>query len=279
MRYINISELILEKKKLLEFRNEYEEALKDLSEYKDYYLKKRIIRGRERYYMCQRGSRKERYIGAGDKGTVVKIKRCVFYTEAIKEIDNNIEAIDQFVNQYDEFFPKKVVSKLNDCYHNVSNIGESKWTKGAEEWLAEMNASKSKHEPYRPEDLVHVAIDGTKVRTKAELQIYNLLVLLGVPFVYEPVIETKYGRVVPDFAIYNERTGEVFFLEHMGMFYNQDYYNRQFAKFKKYASINYTPGNNLIITVDDVKGNFDTTMVAKKLKVYLDLDIDLNDIA
>ncbi len=77
---------------------------------------------------------------------------------------------------------------------------------------------------YRPEGLIHRAQDGTPMRSKSEVIVYEVLKGLGLQPVYEhrlyaPGSETDY--CLPDFTI--QHAGKTWFWEHLGMLNRSQY--------------------------------------------------------
>jgi hypothetical protein len=77
---------------------------------------------------------------------------------------------------------------------------------------------------YRPEGLIHRAQDGTPMRSKSEVIVYEVLKGLGLEPVYEqrlysPGSETDY--CLPDFTI--QHAGKTWFWEHLGMLNRPQY--------------------------------------------------------
>jgi hypothetical protein len=79
--------------------------------------------------------------------------------------------------------------------------------------------------PYRPEGLIHRTSDGTAVRSKSEVIVYDLLAALGLSIEYEKELPAKDGNPknfrLPDFTIH--RQGRTWYWEHLGMLEKSDY--------------------------------------------------------
>jgi len=73
--------------------------------------------------------------------------------------------------------------------------------------------------PYRPEGLIHRTSDGTAVRSKSEVIVYDVLLSLGLSVQYEHPLIAKSGDAndfrLPDFTISYQ--GRTWFWEHLGM--------------------------------------------------------------
>lgn len=253
----------------LRLKNRYSNELKKLNKYRNYYLCGRNRNGTMYYYKVQRRTHKEKYIGSTENSEVRALQKSDFYRKSIRIIDKNVKAAKAFIKMYKDSQPQSVIEELARCNQNVTNVLRSNLSPSGEQWRARMEAIKSRHEVYRPEDLIHVALDGSLYRSKSELAIANYLITHNIPFVYELPVETKNGLIIPDFTIYNEKTGEIIFWEHMGMLYEESYYQKQYHKFIKYSSIGYTPFSNLIVTVDDINGSFDSTVIPRLLHAFM----------
>jgi hypothetical protein len=106
-------------------------------------------------------------------------------------------------------------------------------------------------------NLIHQASDGKMLRSKSELLIYQRLIDKNIVPLYEKKLVIKEVEKLPDFTIENEDTGEVYYWEHCGMLYDDDYKKRWEEKNQWYRENNILPfeeggGENgiLIITED-----------------------------
>ncbi len=115
-------------------------------------------------------------------------------------------------------------------------------------------------------DLKHIAIDGTKVRSKSELIIANQLHFSGLEYQYESHLLLNGGRYRrPDFRIIAP-SGKTVYWEHLGMLGNAQYKEAWEKKRKEYEQNGITEKNgNLIITEDDLDGGLDSRTVEEKI--------------
>lgn len=110
---------------------------------------------------------------------------------------------------------------------------------------------------YLEKNLIHQASDGKMLRSKSELLIYQRLIDKSILPLYEKKLVIKEVEKLPDFTIENEETGEVYYWEHCGMLFDDEYKQRWEEKYKWYRENNILPyeeegGENgtLIITED-----------------------------
>ncbi|PWD98787.1 ATP-dependent DNA helicase [Marinilabilia rubra] len=110
---------------------------------------------------------------------------------------------------------------------------------------------------YLEKNLIHQASDGKMLRSKSELLIYQRLLDKNLNPLYEKKLTIKEVEKLPDFTIENEDSGEVYFWEHCGMLFDEEYKNRWEEKYQWYIENNILPfeeggGENgiLIITED-----------------------------
>ena len=79
--------------------------------------------------------------------------------------------------------------------------------------------------PYRPEGLIHRTSDGTAVRSKSEVIVYDVLTSLGLSIEYEKELPAKDGNPknfrLPDFTVH--RKGRTWYWEHLGMLEKSSY--------------------------------------------------------
>lgn len=90
----------------------------------------------------------------------------------------------------------------------------------------------------------NIYLDGTPRRSKTEIIISLLLLLLQVPNQYEPCWEIPgYGFCLPDFVL-----PDMTVWEHLGMMNNEQYRRDQKRKLEMYAQIHYEKSTNLLLT-------------------------------
>lgn len=110
---------------------------------------------------------------------------------------------------------------------------------------------------YLEKNLIHQASDGKMLRSKSELLIYQRLIDKNIFPLYEKKLVIKDVEKLPDFTIDNEETGEVFYWEHCGMLFDDEYKQRWDEKYQWYRDNDIIPfgegrGSNgtLIVTED-----------------------------
>jgi hypothetical protein len=129
---------------------------------------------------------------------------------------------------------------------------------------------------YLEKNLIHQATDGTLVRSKSELIIYQRLLDKGLDVRYEEKLVINDIEKLPDFTIENDDTGEVFYWEHCGMLHDTDYLARWEEKKQWYFDNGIKPLNNgggskgtLIISQDNLQtlsdGSFRGSISVKEI--------------
>jgi ATP-dependent exoDNAse (exonuclease V) alpha subunit len=110
---------------------------------------------------------------------------------------------------------------------------------------------------YLEKNLIHQASDGKMLRSKSELLIYQRLIDKNIFPLYEKKLVIKGVEKLPDFTIENEDTGVVYFWEHCGMLFDNEYKQRWEEKYQWYRDNNIIPfeegggeKGTLIITED-----------------------------
>ena len=113
---------------------------------------------------------------------------------------------------------------------------------------------------YLERNLIHQASDGTMLRSKSELLIYQRMLEKGLSPIYEKPLIIKEVEKLPDFTIENDDTGINYYWEHCGMLYDKGYAQRWKDKYQWYLDNDILPveeggGENgtLIVTKDEPK--------------------------
>lgn len=91
------------------------------------------------------------------------------------------------------------------------------------------------HGKYLDKNLIHQATDGTMLRSKSELLIYQRLLDRSFNVAYEKPLKLGGISKLPDFTIEDIATGKLFYWEHCGMLYDPVYLRKWEDKCKWYA--------------------------------------------
>jgi hypothetical protein len=112
-------------------------------------------------------------------------------------------------------------------------------------------------------NLIHTAVDGTRMRSKSEVIVYNMLVDAGFNPIYERALALDAGyKTLPDFTI-ETSDGRTIYWEHLGMLGDYNYRKDWERKQKLYADNGITvETGNLITSQDELSGAIDTQKIA-----------------
>lgn len=114
---------------------------------------------------------------------------------------------------------------------------------------------------------------GEHVRSKSEKIIADELHRHGIPYHYEkPLLLRVDGQMkefYPDFTVMNVMTGEIKYLEHLGMIDNLGYYNNVLAKLDVYERNGLLIGREIILLHESSFRPLSTRVVADYLQEFL----------
>ena len=112
-------------------------------------------------------------------------------------------------------------------------------------------------------------ICGFNVRSKSESIISETAIENGLSIMYEPILRDNEGEFLPDFAIYDPKTGKVYMWEHFGMMDDADYASKAIAKLNNYGLNGWHYGQNLIATFETHQMTLNSKVVRSFIDVYL----------
>lgn len=141
-------------------------------------------------------------------------------------------------------------------------------------------AGKTRKKVFLEEKLIHRAENGIRVRSKGELVIAQMLhvKLAGrLRFEYEHPLKFLDGKErAPDFTIWDDDTGRVFYWEHSGFMHDADYRQRWDEKLAGYLALGILPlekgggpNGTLIFTTDDSSGGLDAKHIADIIERHI----------
>ena len=127
------------------------------------------------------------------------------------------------------------------------------------------------HAPFDSNVHVHETDCGILVRSKSEQLLANALYAYEIPFHYEEEFLHRTGirrHVYPDFTIMLP-DGERILWEHLGLLSERGYCENTVLKLQIFQISGYTIGKNLILTMDDHRGDFSNAVINQIIKMQL----------
>ncbi len=276
---IHDAKLILDDLKLKEKR--ISAQISSLSSYDGWYMEisRKLKSGATYYSAVIPGTSGKKYLGNDRNPDVINIKKLQYAKEAASILNGDIQLLEMLTEGYISADYSTINSRLSAVYRtdvtdNTPNALEISLPKEAIEWKKELEREKAKYPPYKPEQLKHPAMDGTLMRSKSEVIIANIMLMAGIPFVYEVPIFIDGHMLLPDFKILSLiDLKTVIIIEHQGMVF-VDYYADKFVRsVKQYLKSEWIPNQNLFFTFDNAKETLDTRQVTSILRKYIYPDL------
>ena len=217
---------------------------------------------KEQYYLKQKGSPGRVYIGTGKAKTVRRIKTSRYYNKLLQVIDNDIKLFERVDQEYILPDHSSVNNMLPKVYRSDDIPEIMPGSRTAAEWKKEKEAEKAKYAPYRPEELIYQAQDGTMMRSLSEVIIANYLLSLGITFVYEMPLIYKGKRIWPDFTILSPVDNKtVIIIEHQGAMGSEKYQGKFIRTLLFYLETKLVPNKDVFFTFSHLDGNLDLSQI------------------
>ena len=185
----------------------------------------------------------------------------------MKIVKHNIKVLQKVIRSYRSYSKPDIIAKLSPCLHDLQFKTEfDNIMKELREWAKadyERNPKPFKGGVIR-------AKDGTRVRSRAECIIYNLLLELGIPFRYDPNMKfkkmNKDGELEeyyesPDFLI-KCPDGTYIIIEHAGLLTLAQYADDLARKLQIYQLNGYWIGRSLFVTSENADGGIDSQQIS-----------------
>ena len=276
---LNEVKLILEDSKLREKR--LAAQISSLSTYEGWHLERiRTLKSGVSYYIATiSGKPGKRYLGNDRHPDVINVKKLQYAKEALCALSGNIRLLEMLTENYIDTDYKTINSRLPATYRTditkmESRAFETSFPEEAISWKRELELEKSKYPPYRPEQLKHPALDGTLMRSKSEVIIANIMLMAGIPFVYEVPMFIDGQMLLPDFKILSlVDLKTVIIIEHQGMVFVDDYAGKFIRSIKLYLKSEWMPNHNLFFTFDNAKETLDVRQVMSVLRKHVCPDL------
>lgn len=248
-------------------RNRQKKRYREISMYSKIRLKPIAYKCNHVYYCgLYPGQTKARYIGNELNSEVMLICEARYLEKSLSVIDEDIKNIRDFLEKYKSVSFGGINNMLPMTYRRDVMRTEIR-NEAARKWKEQAEAYKATFEEYKPEEKIHTTLDGTKVRSKSEMAIYNYLLENGYTFVYELPLRTNGRTFYPDFTILSEIDYKTEVrIEHQGMYGDSGYRDRSEAREYDYWKNGFLPARDIYFTFDDNKGGLDLGPVIEILK-------------
>ncbi len=241
-------------------RMRYEKMLEGLPEGK---LSSFTRKGRT-YYRCTSGGRRE-YLGSESNPIVAQLKLRAFLEESIAILTANEAAATRFASVFKNPDPASVLKKMSGaCRFTDDSVLKSVGLIDADQWGSVAYDKCT----LNPKELIHTALDGSRVRSKSELSIINLLISKNMSFRYEENLYLVHGTLSPDFSIFVPSENRVKYLEHCGMMSDPGYVRRFSVKLQNYVDSGYIPWRDVFFTFDSGDGKIDSHAIDALIEMY-----------
>ncbi len=207
----------------------------------------------------KRGRKNRTYI-TKDEELIKTMAKKRYYQEMFKIVETDIDAL-RGAEEFVEPTIDEVMSRMPLQIQNMLEFEkEGRYALPADpekaqillDWVNQPYVGNPKY----PEYLKHRTSTGQLVRSKSEVLIYEKLLANKIAFKYEAPLLLGNKIVYPDFSIMRI-DNKIFYWEHAGCCFREDYRNEFDWKLKKYEEQGITLWDNLIITFDDINGNID----------------------
>lgn len=213
------------------------------------------------------GKTKPNYLGDAKSEKLQVAARSSYKKELMKIVKHNIKVLLKAVKSYRSYNRSDIIAKLSPCLRDLQFKTEfDSIMKELKEWAE----ADYEHNPKPFKGGVIKAKDGTRVRSRAECIIYNLLLEAGIPFRYDAVVKfkrlNKYGEIEeyyesPDFLI-KCPDGTYIIIEHGGLLTSAQYADDLARKLQIYQLNGYWIGYSLFVTSESADGGIDSQQIS-----------------
>jgi len=224
------------------------------------------------------GKRERHYVGTITSSAVQQLFYTRLQQERLKRLEFDNKLLTETERKYQNYDLSAVGAAMPKSYRQIAvQIGETfpiytgdiLFDQRYQE-LKAWTTMDFEHNMAPFPEAENYARDGTRIRSKGECILYNLLQEFGILFRYDSVliITDQNGRtkkVSPDFLI-QCFDGSLIIIEHLGWLKDKGYAIDFGEKLYWYIQEGFLPGKNLFITSDDIYGGTDSQQILAVVK-------------
>ena len=222
-------------------------------------LEMRTIRGK-RYLskeIHEKDGIKFRAVSEKDFELVKRIRRRYFLKERIRRTEKAVKSLDTILEEYEPCDDESIWRKIAKTYRFALTCQEFK------------RLQNDGGETFLEENMIHTNSIGEAFRSKAEMQISEILQQRKLDYVYEPVLYLGENKIRPDFKVVHPQTGEPIYIEYFGMIGKEEYGKKTMEKIFWYLESGYVPNENVIFLMESPNSGFHLRALNKTLDAVL----------
>lgn len=215
------------------------------------------------------GKRVSRGIGGETNEEVITIKQAFFNREMNRRLEHNEKILRRIDGAFLDYNPEEIDGALPEIYRDQTGLVD----KFAAYSLSAWQNTKFMDNRFPMPQNANQAADGTRMRSKSEIILYNIICDLGLPVKYDVDINlvNETGEKVyknADF-VFPHKDGGLVVLEHLGLLDDDTYLTKAVHKVRLYQRNGYTVNDRLFLTADDTNGKFNAFMAKELVKVMI----------
>lgn len=221
------------------------------------------IRGHYRYYVDGK------YVSKRELPSVKQWVEMEYFVKILPEIKRQITKLKGAQKNIEETELEKIYDTMHPGKRQFITTGMISKEEKIRRFEEEIYEGK-KIEDLRSE---YYTNKGERVRSKSEKIIADHFERRGILYKYEkPIYLMAGGRVkvfYPDFTVMNRRTTKILYVEHLGMWDEQEYYNASLRKLDVYEKNDLLIGRDLLLFHETASRTLDMKNVDKYIDEYM----------
>lgn len=222
--------------------------------------------------------KKTRMLRETDRMLITGIRKRVYLQKENKKLQKNVKALKKLLHNYQAWTDETIIDELPEIYRTgfdyrgftEESCQEENSTGRFQKDHRNSTAKQPLHsETLFPEQLIHRNSIGERYRSKAEVQVSELLLNKGIPYWYEPQLKLKSGNVRSDFLMKHPASGRRAYLEYFGMMDDQKYAKKTALKMQQYLNSGFVAGKDVFFVFEAAATGMDLTVLIKTLDMFL----------
>lgn len=220
------------------------------------------------YYFVKKTDGKElrTYARKNELPKVKLLAQKAYESELIPLIEERLKLLNQLINHMEKASISSVYDNLNPGRKVLVTPVELPIEEYVKNWKASFALNENTFA--KPGNIQ--TENGEIVRSKTEKIIADMLLRLNVPYVYEPKLSLRNGKIMfPDFAVLNVNNRKTYYWEHNGLMDNTEYCIRAIEKNETYERNGMWTGKELLYTYETSNQMPDLENIRRMIQTFL----------
>lgn len=219
--------------------------------------------GYQYYYKKNKQDHQGTYVRKDQLSQIMEIGQRIYDEKVLARANKEAALLKNLDDFYKKGSAEDVYTSLPQGYQKIIIPIQDPPEKALEKWLATEYTPK----PFAESANEYYSDKKIRMRSKSEVWIANAFTRFNIPYLYEkPLILGRYGKIHPDFTLFDLNNRREVYWEHLGMLDDRESLDEYISRLNAYADNGIFLGDRLFISYETGRRPINMRVIDKKIQ-------------